>query len=419
MRYPVPTLLAATAVGLTAFAVLPTICAAQETAAAPLTPATLREALASKRTNRDALAAQIRTLFGADALKTGAKPKASNAPDGLTVAWAIEAPGLKKDAIVDVITDDPGAPLTKLERIGKSDVYAATLFAPRGIAGHWRYEADGSPRAMGQYEDYPTNVEEKKQPGVPAGTLTQMPSWRSKIFDGTSRDWWVYVPAGATPGKPLAVMVFQDGGGPKNWIPTVFDNMIAKGEIPPTVGIFINPGTFDGGRSNRSVEYDTLSDKYARFLIDEILPEVGKMATLTQNPDERLIFGVSSGGICAFTVAWEHPEAFRKVATGVGSFVNLQGGPSGIGGGHNYPILIRKSVGNDKTIPPKPLRVYLTDGANDLDNPFGNWPLANQYMAKSLAWAGYDYKFVYGNGFHGGRYSQYLMPDILRWLWRK
>jgi enterochelin esterase family protein len=128
---------------------------------------------------------------------------------------------------------------------------------------------------------------------------------------------------------------------------------------------------------------------------------------------------VSSGGICAFTVAWEHPEAFRKVASGVGSFVNLQGGATGIGGGHNYPILIRKSVGNDKTIPPKPIRVYLSDGANDLDNPFGNWPLANQYMAKSLAWAGYDHKFVYGNGFHSGRYSQYLMPDTLRWLWRK
>jgi enterochelin esterase family protein len=287
------------------------------------------------------------------------------------------------------------------------------------MAGRWRYEVGGETRATGQYEDYPTNPEEKTQPGVPTGKLTQMPSWRSKIFEGTSRDWWVYVPAQAAADKPLSVMVFQDGGGPKNWMPTIFDNMIAKGEIPPTVGIFINPGKFDNDRSNRSVEYDTLSDKYARFLIEEILPEVGKTVTLTQNPDERAIFGVSSGGICAFTVAWEHPEAFRKVASGVGSFVNLQGGATGIGGGHNYPILIRKSVGNDKKLPPKPIRVYLSDGANDLDNPFGNWPLANQYMAKSLAWAGYDHKFVYGNGFHSGRYSQYLMPDTLRWLWRK
>ncbi|MBC8103004.1 MAG: esterase family protein [Cytophagales bacterium] len=249
-----------------------------------------------------------------------------------------------------------------------------------------------------------------------------MPVWRSKIFEGTSRDWWVYIPnsgAGAASGKPFAVMVFQDGGGAKNWMPVIFDNMIAKGEIPPTVGIFINPGKFDNGRSNRSVEYDTLSDKYARFLLEEILPEVGKTATLTQNPDERVIYGESSGDICAFTVAWERPEAFRKVATAVGSFVNLQGGETGIGGGHNYPPLIRKSVGGDRKTPPKPLRIFLSDGANDLDNPFGDWPLANQSMAKSLAWAGYDYKFVYGNGFHGGRYGRYLMPETLRWLWRK
>jgi enterochelin esterase-like enzyme len=171
---------------------------------------------------------------------------------------------------------------------------------------------------------------------------------------GTSRDWWVYIPAQAAAGKPLSVMVFQDGGGPKNSIPTIFDNMIAKGEIPPMVGIFLNPGSFDDKRSNRSVEYDTLSDKYARFLLEEILPEVGKMATLTTDPNERAIFGVSSGGICAFTVAWERPEAFRKVASGVGSFVNLQGGATGIGGGHNYPISSAKVSGTTRQIPRSP-----------------------------------------------------------------
>ncbi len=419
MRYTVPLLLAATVAGLLTPAVFPAPSQAQETAAAPFTPALLRAGLADKRSDKNALATEIRTLFGAEALKTGAKPKTTNAPEGLTVAWAIEAPGLKKNDKVEVLTDDPTVPNITLERVGKTDVFAATVFLPRGMAGHWRYEVGGSPRALGQYEDYPTNPEEKKQAGVPVGTLTQMPAWRSKIFDGTSRDWWVYVPSQAAAGKPLSVMVFQDGGGPKNWMPTIFDNMIAKGEIPPTVAIFLNPGKFDDNRSNRSVEYDTLSDKYARFLLDEILPEVGKMATLTTDPNERAIFGVSSGGICAFTVAWERPEAFRKVASGVGSFVNLQGGATGIGGGHNYPILLRKSVGFDRKTPPKPIRVYLSDGANDLDNPFGNWPLANQYMAKSLAWAGYNYKLVYGNGFHSGRYSQYLMPDTLRWLWRK
>jgi enterochelin esterase family protein len=418
MRFSVPFLLAAAAMSLTVPAVSLSPCAAQETTA-PFTPVRMREALANKRSNQDALAAQIHALFGSDGLKNGARPKVTNTPEGLSVAWAIEAPGLKKDQIPQVVTDDPAVPTIKLQRVGKTDIYAGTVFLPRGMAGHWRYEVGGETRATGQYEDYPVNPEEKVQAGVPTGKLTQMPAWRSKIFDGTSRDWWVYVPAQAAAGKPLAVMVFQDGGGPKNWMPTVFDNMIAKGEIPPTVGIFINPGRFDDNRSNRSVEYDTLSDKYARFLLEEILPEVGKTVTLTQNPDERLIYGVSSGGICAFTVAWERPDAFRKVASAVGSFVNLQGGETGIGGGHNYPILIRKSVGNDRKTAPKPIRVYLSDGENDLDNPYGNWPLANQYMAKSLAWAGYDHKFVYGRGFHGDRYGRYLMPDTLRWLWRK
>jgi len=206
-------------------------------------------------------------------------------------------------------------------------------------------------------------------------------------------------------------MVFQDGGGYKDFVPTVFDNLIAKGDMPVTVGVFINPGTFERGRSNRSFEYDTLSDQYARFLLEEILPEVEKTVELRHDAASRAIAGASSGGICAWTVAWERPGEFSKVLSWVGSFTNIASGKTTREGGHNYEALIRK-------IPKKPIRVFLQDGANDLDNVHGNWPLANQQMAKSLAFKHYDFKFVYGQGFHSNRHGRAILPDSLRWLWR-
>jgi enterochelin esterase family protein len=244
-----------------------------------------------------------------------------------------------------------------------------------------------------------------------------MPPWKdSKIYPGTTRDWWIYVPAQYTKDKPAAVMVFCDGGGfvkadGQFRAPVVFDNLIAKGEMPVTIGIFIQPGAFenkdpkDKSRSNRSFEYDSLGDLHARFLMEEILPAVAKDYNLSTNPDERAICGNSSGGICAFTVAWEKPDAFRKVVSHIGSFTNIRGG-------HVYPALIRKT---DK----KPLKVFLQDGRNDLDNQFGNWPLANQDMAAALKFAGYDYQFVLGEGTHNGKHGAAMLPDTLRWLWKK
>jgi enterochelin esterase family protein len=253
-----------------------------------------------------------------------------------------------------------------------------------------------------------------EQPGVPRGKVTQH-RWKSQVFPGTERDYWVYVPAQYDPKKPACVMVFQDGGnyvkadGPFR-VPTVFDNLIHKKQMPVTIGIFINPGVVPAAdpkqkpRSNRSFEYDTLSDQYARFLEKEILPEVGKHYNLTQKAEERAIGGISSGGICAFTVAWERPDLFRKVLSHVGSFVNIRGGDV-------YPGLIRKTER-------KPLRVFLQDGSGDLDNLHGNWPLANQQMAAALKFAGYDYKFEYGDGGHNGKHGGAILPASLRWLWR-
>jgi len=263
-------------------------------------------------------------------------------------------------------------------------------------------------------DDYKLGPDSMPQEGVPRGEVTKY-KWESKVFPGTVRDYWVYVPAQYDSTKPACVMIFQDGNNYQRTngefrAPIVFDNLIHKKEIPVTIGIFINPGDVppagdsQKGRSNRSFEYDSLGDLYARFLLEEILPEVGKKYNLAQDPDARAICGISSGGICAWTVAWERPEAFHKVLSHVGSFTNIRGG-------HVYPALIRKTE-------KKPIRVFLQDGAKDLDNLHGNWPLANQEMAATLKFAGYDYKFEFGTEGHSGKHGGAILPDSLRWLWR-
>ena len=264
-------------------------------------------------------------------------------------------------------------------------------------------------------QDYPLTTDSQRQAGVPEGTVTKH-TWTSKIFPGTVRDYWVYVPAQYKPGQPAAVMIFQDGHryvatGEDDWrTPIVFDNLIHKGEMPVTIGIFITPGVLPAqsadqqDRYNRSFEYDALGDRYARFLIEEILPEVGKNYTLSSDPNDRAIGGLSSGGICAFTAAWNRPDAFRRVLSFIGSYTNLRGGQI-------YPSLIRK-------MEPKPLRVYLQDGSNDLDLYAGSWWVANQDMAAALKFAGYDTTFVTGDGGHDSHQGRAILPDALRWLWR-
>jgi enterochelin esterase-like enzyme len=263
-------------------------------------------------------------------------------------------------------------------------------------------------------DNYPLGPDSQRQPGVPQGKVSQH-FWKSKIFADTERDYWVYVPAQYSDAEPAAIMVFQDGGAYVDEkrdfrVPIVFDNLIFRREMPMTIGLFINPGKIPPSepngkpKDNRSFEYDTLSDQYAKFLLEEMLPEISKQYKLVDDASARAICGISSGGICAFTVAWEKPEAFSKVLSHVGSFTNIRGG-------HVYPALIRQAE-------KKPIRVFLQDGSGDLDNKFGNWPLANQEMAAALKFAGYDYQFVYGDGGHNGKHGGAILPDSLRWLWR-
>jgi enterochelin esterase-like enzyme len=375
-----------------------------------LTPRSLEAALAAKpqAAEADKLAERIRAWFGAEGLLKGsAAPKI----DDLMVAWAVELPPPAADAPPARVVSDAVHFTMPLTRVGSGGLYAGVATLSHGEAFTWHFEAADRRLGGGQLEVYETHPDSRDKPGVPKGALKQMPSWDSKIFAGTKRDWWVYVPAQYRAENPAAVMVFQDGAGYREYVPTVFDNLIAQGDMPITVGVFIQPGLFEGGRSNRSFEYDTLSDQYARFLLEEILPEVEKSVKLRHDAASRAIAGASSGGICAFTVAWERPGEFSKVVSWIGSFTNIASGKTVREGGHNYEAMVRKT-------PKKPIRVFLQDGANDLDNANGNWPLANQTLAKSLAYAKYDYRFEYGNGFHSNRHGRALLPDTLRWLWR-
>ncbi|MCA9080907.1 MAG: gluconolactonase, partial [Planctomycetaceae bacterium] len=260
--------------------------------------------------------------------------------------------------------------------------------------------------------EYPLTEDSKPQAGVPQGEVKGPFTWHSKIYPGTVREYHLYIPAQYDAAKPHCVFVLQDGiGRAKGWhIPTVLDNLIHKGEVPPQIGIFVNHGQVPAGnevaqpRFNRSYEYDALGDRYAQFLLEEILPEVAKDYNLSTDPNDRAIGGASSGAICAFNVAWERPNEFRRVYSTIGTYVGLRGADV-------FPILIRKYEN-------KPIRVFLQDGSNDLNIYAGDWFLANQSMLSALQYSGYDVAHAWGDGGHDGKQSAAITPDALRFLWK-
>ena len=265
-------------------------------------------------------------------------------------------------------------------------------------------------------ENYPVDSASVEHAGVPKGELIKCSYDHSAIFPGTYRDYWIYVPAQYKPDHPVCVYVNQDG---IQWkAPTVMDNLIKSGEMPVTIGVFVTPGRVLAGdtsvardRFNRSFEYDGLGDAYARFLLTEILPDVerhqtsdGRAIRLSTNGNDRAIGGSSSGAIAAFTAAWERPDAFSRVFSAIGTYVGLRGGD-------RYPILIRKTE-------PKPIRLFLQDGSNDLNIYGGDWWMANQTMERALEFAGYEVRHVYGEGGHNGTMGAAVFPDAMRWLWK-
>ena len=331
-----------------------------------------------------------------------------------------------------------------MRKLGETGYFAWVEKFPNFSSVHWRYEINGKRTPIGRFnrfgfESYEWTKDSKKQKGVPEGKLIAMPKHTSKItYPGSARDWWVYVPAQYKKGTAVRLMVFNDGRGychGEGNACIVMDNLIHQKKIPVMIALFIQPGDIaskqKGGKSyrNRSNEYDTCTAQFATFLEKEIFPIVYEKYTISKKPEDHAIVGASSGGSCAFTAAWHRPDLFRRVISFVGSFCDFRHvddypshlkkknnipldkfGPWKTA--HDYPGLIRK------TDPPKPIKVFLQDGDNDLDNKLGNWFLNNERMAAALEHAGYDFKFVAGHGMHSSRHGKAILPECIEWVWK-
>lgn len=291
--------------------------------------------------------------------------------------------------------------------------------------------------------DFPLGPDSLVHADVPQGRLEGPFEFHSDIITETVRRYWVFVPAQYDPAVTANLMVFQDGQRATNpkgslRVQNVLTNLIHDGSIPPTIGVFITPGNKserypdDLGMSNpnhRWQEYDVLTTDYARMLIEELLPHVGKSYNITDDPERRVIGGTSSGAICSFTVAWNFPNEFRNVISFIGSYVSIgarppEDDPAGTwtAGGQTYPAMIRRE-------PIRPLKVFIQDGSNDLDNRWGDWFLANQQMVRALNYRNrvadennesgprYVEKHVWTDGKHSDNHGGSMLPDALRWIW--
>ena len=268
------------------------------------------------------------------------------------------------------------------------------------------------PSAFSQQEQYPVHPDSKKQDGVPSGKVTQAKFANSTVYPGTSRDYWIYVPAQYKPSQLASLMVFQDGEAYVNSATfNALDNLIHRGEIPVMIGVLVNPGVVQAqnenaqARFNRSLEYDDMSNRYSRFLVDELLPHIERThgVTFSPDPNQRGITGASSGAICAFNVAWHRPDSFRRVYSTIGTYVGLRGG-------NEISTLIRKTE-------PKPLRIFLQGGENDLNIYGGDWWIANQMIQRAFKFSGYELNHVWGKGGHNRKHGNAIFPDAMHWLW--
>src|SRR5215471_7934510 len=346
--------------------------------------------------------------------------------------FALEA-GVKPELIIDNAAGPAMQPLADANLW-----YAAARIDRLGKLHSFHYLLDG--HKFGGKMDVPAFTPlSYLQPGVRSGKLSDKITHISKIYDGMKSEYWIYVPAQYDLRTPAAVMIFQDGGwytdrDGNNPALNVVDNLIAQKKIPVLICIFINPGDisdFPGtptykfvkaysekwGRtlkdSMRSTLYDTVSDRYPRFLRDEILAEVGASYNLRKDAYSRAITGLSSGGICSFNAAWQMPDQFARVISWIGSFSAIQWkeDPAVSDGGQDYPDKILRE-------PKRNIRVWLQDGAEDLDLRYGNWPLANLRMANALKAQEYDFHFSYGQGTHSSAHGAAEFPAEMVWLWR-
>ncbi len=329
-------------------------------------------------------------------------------------AWVGRGPdfifAVKHDGVPSISVDE--APTVKMKKAGALWIHKATL--KTGTIHRFSYLVDGQP--FGGKNDVPAfTPDHYEQAGVPRGKLSEKLVHTSKIYEGMLSDYWTYVPAQYDAARPAALMVWQDGAGYTareggSRLQIVIDNLTQQKKIPVAVHIFIQPGSI-GEKRMRSIEYDTVNDTYARFLMNEILPAVAKSHNLRTDAYSRAIAGNSSGGICAFNVAWFMPNEFSRVLSRIGSFTSIQWKPGELDGGNVYPFKIRKE-------PKRNIRVWLQDGSEDLENNHGSWPYQNLQMANSLKMRENDFKLSFGIGTHNGGHGNAEAPAALAWLWR-
>lgn len=370
-------------------------------------------------------AALLTTFTQAD-LQAG-KAVAGYGPDFL---WAI-----KSASRPSLYVDNVASPA--MVEISGTDLWFALGTMKTGTSHSFYYNVQGA--RFGGRTDVPVyGPDSYPHPGVPQGKLSEKFLHTSKIYEGLQSEYWIYVPAQYDPAVAAAVMVWQDGASYIKRdsdgirVLDVLDNLIYKKKIPPMIGVFISPGDIGNATSSktyefvnafskssgrtlkdsmRSVEYDTVADRYARFLRDEILAEVQSKYNIRRDAYSRAITGLSSGGICAFNVAWQQPDQFSRVLSWIGSFASIQWQPGIMDGGNVYPNKVRKD-------PRRNIRVWLQDGSDDLENDQGSWPLQNIQLANSLKLRGYDFHFSFGHGTHSAAHGSAEFPEEISWLWR-
>lgn len=358
----------------------------------------------AKNPSSPAFAQAIKDTFNAQQLKNGS----AITGEGANFFWALDT-----DATPETLIDN--VPAGKMQLLPGTTIHFQTGVLKTGTS-HWFVFRDGT-KVLAEKNDIPAySAYSYEKPGVPKGTISEKMTGTSKVYAGMEYDWWIYAPAQYDPAKPAAVMVWQDGqglvnrnAGPSHF--NVFENLTAEGKIPVIIHLFIAPGKV-GTKAMRSIEYDTMNADYPKFLETEIYPELAKRYKVRTDAYSHAIAGGSSGGICAFNAAWTRNDLFTRVLSRIGSFTSIQWHPGQIDGGNVYPFLIRKEKQK------RNIRVWLQDGAEDLENEHGSWPLQNLQMANSLKRMGYDFHLSFGTGTHNGAHGNAELPEELLWLWR-
>lgn len=353
-----------------------------------------------------ALETALRDTLGAEAIQKGTAVLG----EGAEFIWAVDAP---TEPLLQLNNNVP----FHVYKLGGLWMYQGQL--KTGTSHRFNWVIDAKP--FGGANNIAAFGPESYPHGAPEGKMTGPISHESKLYPGMKTNFWFYVPAQLAAGTEAPVMVWQDGekyvdhDKPARLL-WVLDNLTAQKKVPPMVSIFISPGKV-GDRAMRSIEYDTVTDLYTRYLLEEIFPEVQKTVKLRTDGYSRAIAGESSGAVCAFTSAWFKPDQFSRVLSRIGTYTSIQWKPkqgglgSDLDGGNIYPFAIRKQ-------PKRNIRVWLSDGAEDLENNHGSWPLQNIQMANSLKMRAYDFTFRWSLGTHSTAHGNAELPEALTWLWR-